>query len=169
MSGNPRHFLVNICTDRNCAQHMWPQAEWSNPLSGSIICVSVGLLWVFYLYSIFLIQEMITITINITSVGSIFLWVYPHNGVWRSPVWSNWAYVSVFLSLHISIYLCLSFYISVWSSALLFGEYSDRPELWAAHATAGHVVKSAKWQYNISIRISVRSCAGLLKFLHFIQ
>ena len=41
LSGCPHHFLVIICTARNCAQRMWPNATGSNTLGGSIICPSV--------------------------------------------------------------------------------------------------------------------------------
>ena len=41
LSGRPLRCLEIIYADRNCAQGMWPQAMGSNPLSGSIIYLSV--------------------------------------------------------------------------------------------------------------------------------
>ena len=41
--GHPRQFLAIICAARNFMQSMRPQATGSNPLSGSIICLSVYL------------------------------------------------------------------------------------------------------------------------------
>ena len=37
LPGRPCHFLVIICTARNCVQRMQPQSTVLNPLSGSII------------------------------------------------------------------------------------------------------------------------------------
>ena len=41
ISGHMHYSLEIICADHNYTQCMWPQAIGSNPLSGSIICLSV--------------------------------------------------------------------------------------------------------------------------------
>ena len=79
LSGRLHHFLVIICADRKFAQRMRPQDMGSNPLSGSIICPPVRssahpfVHQIFanfvFVFNSFNNLEMITITINITSVG----------------------------------------------------------------------------------------------------
>ena len=64
-------FGDNKIIDHICVQYMRPCAMVSDTLRNSIICLSVQLstgILRFFLYSIFLILEMIMITITITSV-----------------------------------------------------------------------------------------------------
>ena len=61
LSGRPRRFLEIISTTRNCAKYIRKQATGSNPLSGSIICLSVclsGHLWVFWDFLFVLISSV---------------------------------------------------------------------------------------------------------------
>ena len=41
LSGSSRHFLAIISVSKSCAQRMQTHDLGSNPLSGSIICLSV--------------------------------------------------------------------------------------------------------------------------------
>ena len=52
-------------------------------------------------------------------------------------------------------YLSLFLYLSVRSSAAMFGDNFPGLKLRAAHAAAGHGFKCPVWQHNMSVRLSV--------------
>ena len=118
LSSRPHHFLVIICAANNCAQHMLPQATGSNPLRGSIICLSIRLSIPLQAFCDFCIY------INFQCGGPVLQCIYPHIGVWRTPVGSSWAYISVCVSQSICPSLRLSLCLTLWSSASPFGNQS---------------------------------------------
>ena len=124
LSSHPCRFLEIICTARNCAQRIWPQATGSDSLSGNIIFPYVRTsvrpvvrepFTIFYLYSIVLILEMININITITSVG------VQHSDAFIPTLGSvglQWGPVAI-----ICLSICLSVCLSVRSSPSIFGKH----------------------------------------------
>ena len=115
-SSRPHRFLEIICTARNCTQRMWPQATGSNPLSGSIIFLSVhpsGLPQAIHDFFIY---------INFQCGGPVLRCIYSHTGVWKTPVGSSQDYryvcisVCIPVSLSVSLSLCLVVHVAFWRS-----------------------------------------------------
>ena len=119
LSGHPHLFFGNHeIAARNFSQRMQPQSMGSNPLSGSMVCPSfhmsvrssVGLLRFF----VFVLTSSVGIQCRNAFIPTLG---------------SSQYYIYVCLSVH--TFLCLSIYlslfISVRSSASLFGDYLRGP------------------------------------------
>ena len=135
MYGCPRRILAIIRANRNCVQHMQPQATGSNPLSGSIICPSV------------------CPSVPTRAFCDFCICINFQCGVQRhdsfSPYWGpeDPSGVQSSLYVHISVYMsvCLSIYLYVSLSAFLRRFLSievRRPYLCVANAATGHGFKS---------------------------
>ena len=95
LSGRPCHFLVIICMASNCVQHMRPQAMGSNPLSGSIICMSF--------------RPSLRLVIHRPFVVFYLYWFL----VWRSSAVMH-LYVCLSICLSFSLSLCLVVRVAFW-------------------------------------------------------
>ena len=117
LSGCLHPFLADIRADRNCVQRMRPKAAGSNPLSGSIIypfvCPSVspvvrGTFAIFvFVFNSFTTRDDYYCCYYYQCGGPASVMHFPHTGVRRTPVGSSRYYVSVHLSLCLSVSLSL--------------------------------------------------------------
>ena len=151
------HFLAIIHVDHNCAQIMKPQATGSNLLSGSIICLPVRLytqvLGFLYLY-LFPVWG-----------SSVAMQLSPH-GVRSNLVGYSWSYIPI----------CLSLYLSVWSSASIFGnnKIADRyftqhmrPQAMGSNPLSRSIIcPSVRLYICTSVRSYGRPC-WFLRFRYF--
>ena len=100
-------FGDNKSADRNCVQHMQPQATGSSTLSGSIICPSVCPSVRLSSHPQAFSDFGISINFQCGGPASICIYPgyenYPHTGVRRNPVGSSQAYMFVPLSLCLSL------------------------------------------------------------------
>ena len=105
LSSCPRRFFAIIRAAHSCGQRIQNQAMGSNNLIGSIICPYVhtsGCLWAFCDFGF---------CINFQCGGPAQRCIYPHNWVQKNPEGSSRDYMSILMSV----------YMSVWPSVSLYG------------------------------------------------
>ena len=134
LSGCLRRFLAIIRVARNCVQCMQPQATGSNTLSGSIICLSVCL--VFHEPFAFFVFVLIS-SVVVQNRGAFI----PILGS-RLPQWGTVELVCLSLCISVSLYGCLHQFLVIKARS---------PEFCTAHAASVQRFKSPEWQYNMSV------------------
>ena len=143
-------FWNFINVDRNYMQRMRPQSMGSNPMSGSIICLSVcmsGCLQAFCNFCIY---------INFQFGGPASQLIYPLTGVRSTPVWSSRSYISVSVSIYLAG--CPRKFLEIIRAARNCVQRM-RLQSMVSNPLSGSIICP-------SVHMSVRSSAGLLHFFY---